>query len=275
MALDGEPAVGPQRRGGPVRLGRHEPGGRFLHRRSTVAGDLARRTCALTSPPSTYGRRPMESARVASAIRRARHAGRSPPITLAHSRGSRCRSSTALTQERPTGVGGQPHRGRELRDAELRHQRRPLPSDGQLRLRRNRWSLRHRRSSSRESTECIAAPRHRRLQDLSFGAIRRRPPGARAKSRTSAAVSSIAARCRVTWVPLKPAGTDTQTPRTRLLHDRRGHGRITKTHRSKRRPPGSTPTTPPAAHGRCVATATTDAGDHVTRKSRPQPGTHP
>ena len=52
----------------------------------------------------------------------------------------------------------------------------------------------------------------------------RRTLEARAAASTSAAVSSSAV---ASMGPTQPAGTDTQTPKTGVLHNRRGHGQIT------------------------------------------------
>ena len=69
------------------------------------------------------------SAIVARAIRRARHAGRSPDSTRAQVLREPVPQLEGLTQVGLAGLGGQPDRGRELGHTELRDQRRTGSGD--------------------------------------------------------------------------------------------------------------------------------------------------
>ncbi len=146
----------------------------------------------------------MDRARVARAIRRAFHAGRSPPITLAHRRGRRCRSSRASPRyARPVSVGIPTAAANSAMQNSATN---GAPSPAMASSVSPNRSSHAIAASSRESTECIAAHATaacRTSASARSAAVRR----ARAKSRTSAAVSSSAV---ASMGPTQAAGTDTQ-----------------------------------------------------------------
>ncbi len=180
---------------------------------------------------------------MARAIRRAFQAGRSPPITLAHSRGSRCRSSSASPKyARPVSVGI-PTAAANSGMQNSATNGAPSPAIGSARSPKSPAQA----ASAMESTQCIAA--HATASWSCRAAIGVRDDlEARAAASTSAAVS----RSKVVvpaMGPTQAAGTDTQTPKTRVLHNPGGHGRVTKI-TARNGDHRSTPTAPPAAHGR-------------------------